>query len=422
MRVTLHRVACVLLAAVTAGCASTYEPVDNSYIGSQKSATIVLSPSEKPIYRQIDDDGRRVAEIEFSAFQEGMLASGQLAASYGILFWSSSAVATSSAVVIPGLGLGIAAISGGMGTVVDSYRFERAEASVAEHSELLQELEIDELAKTVVETSVSEFSHLEVAAVTDVDALFPAASQASAENNYQSLVRGLKQSLGTESDAAQDGFEAVLSQIDSDFVVTLTYFPQFSPNFEVLEVHALVSVYDRNAEAQADPIYSNAVFYQSALHGGQYLPDTREVVDEFIEQYRQKVAWRESRGGHDKLSGHQKLQIDHQLRQKRYVLERNYTRVDKHDPDGQLWLQDGGQAMFAALEEGLREIVRLVVYDLNADQDESVLADRTLPGTVLEMRFIDVLSNDKRHVYRSERGALHSVDGRSRFVLYEPVN
>lgn len=382
-------------------CASQHAPIDTTYVGSGKSATVVVVPPGQLLHKQIEVSGARASDIEFDSFQEGVIKStanmlGYTAGYYGGLY-AAGGPAAGASTAVPVVALAYVAAATTVGVAAKAYRYSKAEDSIEPHMALLANTNTTAFALQTVSGAVSELAHLEVAMVTSADTV--------------------EASCGQQQTATFD-FEDCIAGLDGDFAVVLAYFPQFSPQFEVLEVQAFVTVFDQSLEAGSDPVYSNFLVYQSKLHAGLHADDTRNEMDELLEQRKRVLLQEASDDGRRSLDAYEKMEVHKRHKRETYALLREYSsNLDYHDPDGEYWLQDDGAHMLSALNEGLTEVVRMAVYDINGGIHDEPDDEVTLPGTERQMTHIESISLPERNVYRDPNGSLVSIDSSSRFVV-----
>lgn len=398
------RLSLYIFSLLLTACSNQHIPIDTGYVGSGKSATVVVVPPGKTLYRQIETSGARVSDIEFDGFQEGVIRSsanmlGYTAGYYGGLYAAGGPGAGAASATVPVVALAYVAAATTVGVAAKSYRFNRAEDSVEPHLQLLQRNDVTEFARQSVSNAVDSFTHLEVAEVTT-------AARVETECRL--------------TQAQVFDFEDCIAGLDGDFAVVLAYFPQFTPNFEVLEVQAFVTVFDQSREPGSDPVYSNFILYQSKLYAGLFAEDTREDMGRLLKQRKQDMLDTALKNGRGSLDAYERMEIQERFERESAYFFRAYSDdLDKHDPEGNLWLADDGVHMLEALQLGLREMVRLAVYDINGGIYGESDTTEVLPGTARKMVPLEEVSTADRSVYRNSNGGLVSIDSRSRFILLE---
>lgn len=422
-------------AVVTSGCGSSnYQSLDTLVGREQKSATIVIAPPEQTVFRQIGHEGSRFIDPEFDPFVEGFISSSASAIGFTIGHYAGYAAAagntytaTAATAALPLAGLAIVAASAASGAVSKQIKFDNADEAVANHRLVLDAIDFDNYAEQVLEDSVNEFTYLNVDAVVKADDLALVknlglmASGEALEELTAELIGARPKSLDELGEDAFYEFDDLIAEIDSDLAVVIAYFPQFSPMFEVLEIHSIISVYDRSSETVDDVLYTNAITFQSEHHAGLHADDTRGELPEFVDAYRDYLTDVRTRNGSISLSAYKRHKLEERVQVYTNNYRKRYVDFDDHDPEGEYWLEDGGRHMVETLRQGLREIVRLAVSDINGACKIDLTQSETLPGTELEMNRCNTLSEGDRVVYRGEGGDLHSVDAKSRYVLLAPI-
>ncbi|MEO1203622.1 MAG: hypothetical protein AAFX10_12995 [Pseudomonadota bacterium] len=380
--VRLVRAMTVVLAAVgVLGCVG-HAPIDTDFVGSGKTAKIVVVHPDKVIYRQIVANGLRRSDHRFNDLLDGLLNG----AMYGSWLQAGPAVWAAGAI---------------LDTTVTRVSFNLANASISAHETLLARYDVREVARRAVEGGVSEFSHLKIAEVI---------SDSEVEADCRA------------DNSDKIDFDACVTSLGGDFAVLIAYVPQFTPDFEILEISSVVSVYDQSAEPSAKPVYRNEIVFQSPVHAGQHSEDTRQEIEALIQERKQRMYERQTQFNRGELTKHDRVEIQSTIDSMRRTRLRRYIAgFDEHDPDGDYWLDEDGTRILDALREGLNEIVRLVVYDINGGVHSESAKLEVVPGTSLRKRPVPAASTVTRSVFREKNGTLISIDSRSRFIPREAL-
>lgn len=390
---------CVLLAA----CASGYRPMPEAARGaSPRTATLLVTSPPAPIYRQVVGDPRRVARIDLNPLQQGLVRSslsmvGSALGQYlGVLATAGQAGTIGMASeVVPVLGVVVAGATAAGSAVVDAHRQREAEAQIVRHQRALADFDLD---RAFVSAARADAQALDRLDIVDVRA----------------FERG-----GEDTDGKQ-ALEQMMSTVDTDTLITVTLFPQLSPNFEVLEVHGLVSVYDLKGRTPTKPLYADVIIFQSREHAGLYPGNSLDSVAEALaaERARREAQMRHLNGGRE-LNRYQRVKV--QVACERYArwLNERYLRIDEHDPLGDLWLTDDGAPMRSTLKTAAAEIARVAVADIDGQCTAGTEQTTALPGITRTMARCTRLDAGDREVFRDKHGTLYSVDRTSRFLPEE---
>ena len=380
---------CCLL--VVGGCTSVaFENVDPDWHVPEKSLAVAYIPAVENVYLEISTvRGQRYAEFELSVAKSTL--AGVLGVAVGTTAGYHAAVASAAPgtiVTINPVGLGVALAAPLVQGGIEAARQSRARKRAARFNEL----------------DHSTFGD-------------PAFYEALQSRLPESIDASAISFLNTRNGEYRSN-RKLLKSFDTDQVMLVATVAAFTPRFEALEVTTSYEIYKKQ-NGEYERFYANSVLVQSVLRSGLDGHDTRNEVNELVDEIRDEKLHSSYTGPRTTRAKQLRIEHEKQARRKaesnRKRWHRQYRAFDVRDKQGDRWFANDAEDYKNQLHRAYNRSLDLVVADLAS---KGVLEqDLTQPpGYVRDMYRVSNLDALDDDVYRLEEGPYISIGERSRMI------